>query len=136
MARPPRRRPALAAALLLVGALAGPPALCAQEESPSIRPITPRPAAGNCPAPALRGPVVTAGHAPPLLPAVPPEASDKPLPINLATALRLAGARPVVIAAAQAGVQVAAAELERARVAWLPNLNLGAGYYHHDGATQ
>ena len=65
-----------------------------------------------------------------------PEPCARPLPINLATALRLAGARPVIIAAAQASVQVAAAELERLRVAWLPSVYVGAGYHHHDGATQ
>jgi len=70
------------------------------------------------------------------LPPAQPEASDKPLPINLATALRLADARPVIIAAAQASVQVAAEQLALARVAWLPSLNVGAGYYRHDGATQ
>jgi outer membrane protein TolC len=58
------------------------------------------------------------------------------LPINLATALRLAGARPVIITAAQASVEVAAAELARAQVAWLPSVYVGAGYYRHDGATQ
>jgi outer membrane protein TolC len=28
------------------------------------------------------------------------------------------------------------AQWERTRVLWLPSFNLGAGYYHHDGATQ
>jgi outer membrane protein TolC len=58
------------------------------------------------------------------------------LPINLATALRLAGARPLIISAAQASVEVAAAELDRAGVLWLPSIHAGVGYYHHDGATQ
>jgi outer membrane protein TolC len=58
------------------------------------------------------------------------------LPINLATALRLAGARPIVIAAAQASVKVAEAELARARVLWFPSLHGGLGYYRHDGASQ
>jgi outer membrane protein TolC len=65
-----------------------------------------------------------------------PAPTDRPLPINLATALRLAGARPVVIAAAQASEQLAAASLQQARVLWLPSFNVGAGYYRHDGATQ
>jgi outer membrane protein TolC len=65
-----------------------------------------------------------------------PEPDDKPLPINLATALRLGGARPVIITAAEATVGVAAAELDRARLQWLPSVYTGAGYYHHDGATQ
>jgi outer membrane protein TolC len=70
------------------------------------------------------------------LPPAQPEASDRPLPINLATALRLAGARPVIIQAAQASVQVAAEQLALARVEWLPSFNVGTGYYRHDGSTQ
>jgi outer membrane protein TolC len=65
-----------------------------------------------------------------------PESTDKPLPINLATALRLSGARPLIIAAADAVVAEALAALSRARVLWVPSFNVGAGYYRHDGATQ
>jgi outer membrane protein TolC len=61
---------------------------------------------------------------------------DKPLPINLATALRLSSARPLVIAAAQASEEVAAAQLDLAKVLWLPNINLGASYYGHVGTAQ
>ncbi|HTU27083.1 MAG TPA: TolC family protein [Pirellulales bacterium] len=61
---------------------------------------------------------------------------EKPLPINLATALRLASARPLVIAAAQASEEVAVAQLNLAKVLWLPNINLGASYYRHDGVGQ
>jgi outer membrane protein TolC len=95
------------------------------------------------------GPSLPAADAPPpapaTLPAPAPVASElpapvaidgRPLPINLATALRLAGARPVVIAAAQASVEVAAAAVGKAKTLWLPNVYLGAGYYRHDGATQ
>src|SRR5687767_2341681 len=46
--------------------------------------------------------------------------SQKPLPINLATALALAGAEPLDIAIASRRVQAAAADLERARAVWLP----------------
>jgi outer membrane protein TolC len=58
------------------------------------------------------------------------------LPINLATALRLGGARPIIITAAEASVNVAAEQLALARLQWLPSIYVGAGYYHHDGATQ
>jgi outer membrane protein TolC len=61
---------------------------------------------------------------------------DKPLPINLATALRLSYARPLIIAAAQASEEVAIARLSAAKVLWLPDLNAGASYYRHDGAAQ
>jgi outer membrane protein TolC len=58
------------------------------------------------------------------------------LPINLATALRLADARPLLIEAAQASVQVAAGQLERAGALWLPSLYAGVDYYRHDGGAQ
>ncbi len=67
---------------------------------------------------------------------VPPDSANRPLPINLATALRLSDARPILILAAQAGVQVAARQLEQARVLWLPDLNMGASFYQHNGGAQ
>lgn len=63
----------------------------------------------------------------------PLEATDRPLPINLAAALQLADARPLLVAAAQASAWVAEAQLARARVIWVPTLNLGAAYVRHDG---
>ncbi len=59
--------------------------------------------------------------------------NDLRFPINLATALRLANARPLIVAAAQASVWVAEAELTRAKVLWVPTLNIGFDYYRHDG---
>ncbi len=83
------------------------------------------------------------GHGSPTQPPVPSlwprpgcAPSDKPLPINLATALRLSSARPLIIAAAQAGEEVAAAELALARVLWLPDINLGGSWYGHVGGAQ
>jgi outer membrane protein TolC len=63
----------------------------------------------------------------------PIEPTDIPLPINLATALKLSDARPLVVAAAQAGVWVAEAQLTRAKVLWVPKLNFGVDYIRHDG---
>jgi outer membrane protein TolC len=63
----------------------------------------------------------------------PLEPEDLPFPINLATALRLSDARPLVVAAAQASVWVAEAQLTRAKVLWVPTLNLGFDYIRHDG---
>jgi outer membrane protein TolC len=111
----------------LVGLRSGPSA--AQE-------MPPLPTACPDPSRALQGPVLSEGQAPPRLTPAQLEATDKPLAINLATALRLAGARPLIIAAAQASVQVAAEQLAKANVEWLPSLNAGAGYYRHDGSTQ
>jgi outer membrane protein TolC len=62
-----------------------------------------------------------------------PQDNDRPFPINLSAALRLADARPLVVAAAQAGSWVAEAQLQRAQLLWVPQFNLGALYYHHDG---
>jgi outer membrane protein TolC len=106
--------------------------LTAQEVSQIVPPST------TCQDPCriLVGPVVSEGQRPPRLAAAQPEAGAKPLPISLATALRLAGARPLVIQAAEASVDEAAAILARARVIWLPDVNIGGGYYRHDGATQ
>jgi outer membrane protein TolC len=67
------------------------------------------------------------------LKAAPTETGDFRLPITLATALRLADARPIVVAAAQASVWVAEAQLTRARVLWVPTLNIGFDYIRHDG---
>jgi outer membrane protein TolC len=61
---------------------------------------------------------------------------DKPLPINLPTALSLAGVRPLDIALASERVRVAAAQLQRANALWLPTIYLGVDYYRHDGQLQ
>lgn len=61
------------------------------------------------------------------------EESDRPLPINLAAALKLADARPLIVVAAQASVWVAEAKLTRARLLWIPTLEASAAYVRHDG---
>lgn len=61
------------------------------------------------------------------------ESTDLPLPINLAAAMRLADARPLVVAAAQASAWQAEAQLAYAKVLWIPTLNLGVDYYRHEG---
>jgi len=63
----------------------------------------------------------------------PIEPTDHRFPINLATALRLSDARPLMVAAAQAGVWVAEAQLTRAKLLWIPTLNIGFDYIRHDG---
>jgi outer membrane protein TolC len=71
------------------------------------------------------------------LPAVPvTQPEDRPLPINLPTALQLANVRAVDIAAAAERIQVAAAVLEQAEVLWLPTVTLGGAYFRHDGRQQ
>ncbi len=63
----------------------------------------------------------------------PLDPADLRFPINLATALRLSDARPLIVAAAQASVWVAEAQLTRAKVLWVPQLNIGGDYIRHDG---
>jgi outer membrane protein TolC len=67
------------------------------------------------------------------LKSAPLEPTDVGFPINLATALRLSDARPLIVAAAQASVWVAEAQLTRAKVLWGPQLNIGGDYIRHDG---
>jgi outer membrane protein TolC len=63
----------------------------------------------------------------------PPEPGDLNFPINLATALRLSDARPLIVASAQAAAWVAEAEFQKAKTIWIPDFNLGALFYRHDG---
>ncbi len=84
----------------------------------------------------LQGPILSEGLKV-KRPAEPPlAAKDRPLAINLATALRLSDARPLLIAIAQARVQEAAAQLERANALWVPNFNAGSYFYQHTGGAQ
>lgn len=68
------------------------------------------------------------------LPGVP--AADRPLPINLPTALRLAQVEPLDIAIAAQRLEIAAAQLQRANRLWLPTLLIGGDYFRHDGQLQ
>jgi outer membrane protein TolC len=63
----------------------------------------------------------------------PLESTDLRFPINLAVALRLSDARPLIVTAAQAGVWVAEAELTRTKVLWVPTINIGFDYLRQDG---
>ncbi|MGO8690419.1 MAG: TolC family protein [Thermoguttaceae bacterium] len=86
--------------------------------------------------PIFQGPNVAPHPQPPQIAPAQPSASDQPLPINLATALCLSNARPLVIASAEASVREAAAQLEGAKVLWVPSLSVGPSYYKHDGTDQ
>ena len=66
----------------------------------------------------------------------PPAATDTPLPINLATALQLAGGRPLDIQIAGQQVLAASAAFDRARLLWVPNLVIGTDYFAHTGPQQ
>jgi len=56
--------------------------------------------------------------------------------INLATAMQLAGVRPLDIAVATAQIEQALAEQLQAKVLWVPSLNAGVDYFRHDGVQQ
>src|SRR5262245_16594565 len=86
-------------------------------------------AAGQEPAPPPRPAVPT-----PAVPAA--ETAGRSLPINLPTALHLAGVRPIDVAVATQRVEAAAAQLERANLLWLPTVYLGVDYARHDGQIQ
>ena len=58
------------------------------------------------------------------------------VPINLAAALRLAGATPLDIAAATASLEQAIGLLIQAKALKIPNMNGGIGYYNHSGNNQ
>src|SRR5262249_2522393 len=58
------------------------------------------------------------------------------VPLTLPTALRLAQLANPDIAQARAVVDQAQAALRRANVGWLPGVNLGSAYSHHDGNIQ
>ncbi len=77
----------------------------------------------------------------PNVPASPPltsfaTAGGKPYPINLLTALKLGNVRSLDIQLASRQLQAAVAQLQGARVLWLPNLFFGTDYYRHDGQIQ
>ncbi len=77
-------------------------------------------------------------HAPDPAPLASPAPSpcDKPLPINLPTALQLAQVRPLDVAIASERIRLACSELQQARLLWLPTVYLGVDYYRHDGQVQ
>jgi outer membrane protein TolC len=135
----------LASGLLLANVLFCSPRLCGSDEPTFLQqPVVPLnkdnapPNQGQAGGLELlrQGPTLPATSTPPQLPPAQLEPTDLALPINLASALRLAGARPLIISAAETSVQAAAAQLAQAKVAWLPSIYTGAGYYRHDGATQ
>ncbi len=58
------------------------------------------------------------------------------LPINLATAMQLAGANPIDVQIAMRQVELSAKQYDRAKLLWLPNIMVGADYFRHDGLQQ
>jgi outer membrane protein TolC len=102
----------------------------APAQPPSEMPLA-KPPPACLPVPARVEPSDATGLGPP-----PPAETDRSLPINLATALRLADARPVIIEAARAAVETEYGLYQQARVLWLPTISLGADYQRHDGGAE
>ncbi len=71
---------------------------------------------------------------PPAKPATEP--ADNVYPITLTAALKLAGSRPLDIAIADQQVTLASKQLDRAKLAWVPNVVVGMDYYRHEGGQQ
>lgn len=71
-------------------------------------------------------------------PSAPPPAAapQTSYPIDLTTALRLADANNPTVAVARARVREATAQLDRARVAWVPTLTMGPTFFYHEGVDQ
>ncbi len=63
-------------------------------------------------------------------------AAERTQPINLATALQLAGASPIDVQIAARQVELSAKAYDRAKLLWLPNISTGVDYFHHDGLQQ
>ena len=63
-------------------------------------------------------------------------AAPQGMPINLATAMQLAGVRPLDIEAATVQVRQALALQLQANALLIPTLNAGVDYFRHDGAQQ
>jgi outer membrane protein TolC len=89
----------------------------------------------SLPEPAPLPEITKVGGAPDIKAAT-PEHTDDVLPINLATAMRLSDARPLVIQAAFASEMTSSGLLQQAQALWLPDLYLGSDYQRHDGGAQ
>jgi outer membrane protein TolC len=137
------------ATVVMAGVLAAqlaPPLVRAQSPFGGWEPIPsaaapPAPATPLTPAhpPALKSaptPVLAESRDPTGLKPAKPEELDQSLPINLATALRLADARPLVIEAARAAVETQYGIYKQAQVLWLPSIYVGIDYQRQDGAQQ
>lgn len=75
-------------------------------------------------------------RAPEPLPLAVPEPGDRVLPINLASALHLAGAKTLDIQIATRQVELAVRQYDRAKLMWVPNLVVGVDYFAHKGPQQ
>ena len=96
------------------------------------------PGAAVAQAPGIAAPPVglTQGREPIAMTPSKAESFERTFPINLATAMRLANARPIDVQVAEQSVAVAARQLDRAKLLWVPNLVVGADFFRHTGGQQ
>jgi outer membrane protein TolC len=88
-------------------------------------------AAEVAPAPKTEQPTAVIEFTPPA-----PMPHEQLLPINLPTALQIANVQSLDVAIASERIRVAVAQLDRAKVLWVPTLLLGGDYFRHDGQNQ
>ncbi len=112
------------------GPAAPPPSAAPPLVNPPALAVPPAPAA--LPAPRM----VSSPRDPTGLGLAQPLEAEPALPINLATALRLADARPLVIEAARAAVETQMGVYKQAQVLWLPTVYVGFDYQRQDGSQQ
>jgi outer membrane protein TolC len=109
-----------------------------ETSTPSAPEISPLPDAARVPDSGARPDDSGATPAPP--PRLPVDTALIPgrlvEPIDLANALRLAGARALDIAVARQQIFAATADLTAARALWLPSLFYGPSWYRSDGQIQ
>ncbi len=106
--------------LMLVAAAAS--SAFAQDVTPNSTPMTPTPTTEEQPAVSLATPA--------------PTPDDKPYPIDLPTALRLAHVQALDIQIASQQSRAAGAQLQGAWALWLPTVISGAEYVYHTGPLQ
>jgi outer membrane protein TolC len=150
MMLPTWSRPAVAAGAALALATASP--LVAQPPRPgpailrgTVVPDTPDPVHIQPPAPLPAGKAAQPPAPPEPAPVTGPKAAKGSLyaaaesntyPIDLPTALRLADANNPTAGVARARVREAVAQLDRVRLAWIPNLTFGPSFFYHEGIDQ
>ncbi len=114
-------------------------------ERPGTADLLPLPRSSPFPGEGRNVPSGAVGSAMP--PDRPPDQAEAPVggplvpgqvlqPIDLPSALRLAGAQDLDISIARERVGQAIAELEQARVLWLPSIYVGPNWIRHDGQVQ
>jgi outer membrane protein TolC len=70
------------------------------------------------------------------LPSAIPDTGKRPLPISLPAAMKLAQVQPIDVQVSAERTRAAQAQLDRAKVLWLPTIYSGVDYNRHDGDIQ